>query len=271
MLVNPRYGGEPVLTLDGPPAAIREPAIRQRQRLSDLVPLLTDDDWAHPSRCDGWSNRDVINHLDTVNGFWVASIKAGLAGEATELLATFDPSDTPDQLVGLAAELTTAQVLDGFLASNQKLIHALEALDDDGWTATAEAPPGHVSIAVLAHHALWDSWVHERDIAVPLGRTVAEEPDEIAAGLRYATALGPALRINRGDDRTGRLGVAVADPAVEFTVEVGESVAVRAGSAADADAELGGDAVTVLEAVSRRATLPPERVRGATWLVDLEM
>ena len=29
---------------------------------------------------------------------------------------------------------------------------------------------------LLASHALWDGWVHERDIALPLGLTPPEEP-----------------------------------------------------------------------------------------------
>ena len=51
---------------------------------------------------------------------------------------------------------------------------------------------------MVAHHALWDCWVHERDIVLPLGLPTAIEPDEVRACLRYAAALSPAFAISSG-------------------------------------------------------------------------
>lgn len=99
MQLNPRYGDDPVITFDGSPAAIAEPTIRQRRRLAAALATLDDEQWAHPSRCDGWSSRDVIVHLDSTNAFWAYSIVAGLRGEPTQLLATFDPVASPAELV----------------------------------------------------------------------------------------------------------------------------------------------------------------------------
>ena len=117
MQLNPRYGTDPLITLDGSPAAILEPAVRQRRRLAATVATLTDEQWAHPSRCDGWSSRDVIVHLDTTNSFWAFSIAQGLKGEPTQFLATFDPVASPAQMVADAGDVSADEVLDRFVAS----------------------------------------------------------------------------------------------------------------------------------------------------------
>src|SRR3954454_14509808 len=105
MLLRPRYGTDPVIVLDGDPAAIAEPAIRQRRRLSRLVAEFDDEQWAHPSRCAGWASRDVILHLDSTNNFWTFSIDQGRRGRPTSFLATFDPVASPVQLVDDAAAM----------------------------------------------------------------------------------------------------------------------------------------------------------------------
>lgn len=65
MQLTPRYGTNPIITLDGKPSDILAPVTRQRRRFADALAAFTDDEWAHPSRCAGWSNRDVIIHVDS--------------------------------------------------------------------------------------------------------------------------------------------------------------------------------------------------------------
>ena len=208
MLLIPRYGTDPVIVLDGDPSAIAEPVIRQRRRLTALLADLDDEQWAHPSRCAGWSSRDVILHLDSTNNFWSFSIAQARRGEPTTFLATFDPVASPVQLVNDAGAISNAETLDRFTASTEALVTVLESLDADGWTTLAEAPPGHISVSALAHHALWDSWIHERDIVLPLGRTPVEEHDEIAASpaLRRRAVAGvrAQCRFGRARDAGGR-------------------------------------------------------------------
>ncbi len=120
----------------------------------------------------------------------------------------------------------------------------------------AETPAGHVPIRLLAHHALWDSWIHERDVALPLGSTPPNEPDEVASSLRYVAAASPALAINTGARVDARLGVEASDPEVSFVLVAGESVDVRDETVPPDAACLRGDAVTLLEALSLREPLP---------------
>lgn len=269
MQLTPRYGAQPVITLDGPPAAIAGPLIRQRRRLATALASFTDEQWSHPSRCAGWSNRDVIVHLDSTNTFWSMSIAAGVHGEPTRFLATFDPVASPAQLVTGSGDVSTGEVLARFVASTDALVGLCSSLDHAGWSAAAEAPPGHVSVSAVAHHALWDSWVHERDVLVPLGLAPEPEADEVAACLRYVAALGPALALNRGAAGSGVLAIDATGPDVVVVVDIGEQVVVRAGAAGAPTAELrlAGDAVELLEALSVRRPLTQLIPVGSAWML----
>lgn len=267
MQQTPRYGADPVIVLDGSPADVLEPVARQRRRLAAVVSSFTDEQWARPSRCVGWSNRDVIAHLDTTNGFWVFSIASGLRGEPSRLLLGFDPAATPAQLVAASDGVPTGQVLEQFLASTDALLDVLTSLDDAGWSTLAETPAGHLSVSAVAHHALWDSWVHERDILLPLGDTPDEEADEIAASIRYVAALSPAMVLNRGAAQRGAFAIHVTDPDLQVVVDVGDEVLVRSGEA-DVELTLTGDAVALLEALSVRAPLDQPVPPAASWMVS---
>jgi uncharacterized protein (TIGR03083 family) len=261
MKLSPRYDGPQLLSIDGRADDQAVVVRRQRQRMEAVLGELTEDEWQTPSRCDGWTVKDVIAHLVTVNGFWETSVTGGLAGTPTRILASFDPAAHPPLLVEPMRAMSGREVLDQFVASNRAFLDALTPLDDDGWATIAESPPGHVSIRLLAAHALWDSWIHERDITLPLGLTAAEEPDEIASSLQYAAAVGPALAITLNTAFAGQLAVAASDPDVSFTLDVGESVAVRNTAPAPGTPCLRGSAVTLIEALSIRAPLPADTPR----------
>lgn len=271
MQLTPWYGEDPIIELDGDPAAIAGPAIRQRRRLVEVLGAFTDDQWAHPSRCAGWTNRDVITHLQSTNQFWSFSIAMGLKGDPTRFLATFDPVASPAQLVADAPAISTAELLDQFAASTEGFAAQLESLDDTGWRTTAEAPVGHVSISTLAHHAIWDSLVHERDILLPLGVAPTEVDDETIASLRYAAALSPAFAVSRAEVPPGLHVLAVEPTDVEaaFRAEVTDHVAVASGPAeAEPDLRLTGRAVGLLESLSLRAPLDQPIPAAAAWWVD---
>jgi uncharacterized protein (TIGR03083 family) len=255
--LSPQYDGPAVLSLDGQTGDPGVALSAQRRRLESVLAALGEDEWRAASRCDAWSIQDVVAHLVGVNAFWQASVLAGLAGTPTRVLAGFDPAAHPPMMVEPMRALTSAEVLDQFVVSNDGFLGALATIDDQGWSMVAESPVGHVSIRDLAHHALWDAWVHERDIAVPFGLTPAEEPDEIGITLRYAAAVGPALTIGDPNAFSGALAVLATDPDVCFTIEVGESIAIGHDSPGVDTPCLRGGAVDLIEALSIRAPLPP--------------
>lgn len=265
MQLTPRYGDRPILSVERV-GGVDHPILRQRRRLEATLRNLPESDWHRPSRCEGWSVQDVVTHLISTNGFWAVSIAAGLAGRPTQFLATFDPVATPAQMVDERHGTTVVDTLAELVASHSAIEDAVAALDDDGWSTLAEAPPGHLPIRLVADHALWDCWVHERDILLPLGRTPVVEADEVRHCVRYGAGLGRAFALTRGATERAAMVVEVTDPDDRFVVEVGDDqVRVHCGAAPEGAPVLHGDAVNLVEQLSIRdaGVGAPD---GLTWL-----
>lgn len=262
MQLTPRYESPAVLQLDGPPGDPSVPLLRQRRRLAATLATLDEEQWAAPSRCAGWSVKDVVIHLISTNQFWAISIASGRAGKPTTFLATFDPVASPAATVDGARSTPTTEVLARFTETIDPVADAVAGLAVDDWFALGEAPPGHVALDAVAWHALWDAWVHERDILLPLGLPPTDEADEVIGCLRYAAALGPALAIMMGATEPLTIAVEATDPAVAFVVEATDVVAVRDRPAPAASTRLAGAAIDLLEALSCRAPLQPFLVDG---------
>jgi len=124
--ITPRYDADPIVCLDGPPAAIREPLLRQRRRLGTALVDLSAVQWSAASRCDGWRVQDVVAHLAGTNRFWNAAITAGVAGTPTRFLAGFDPKATPAAMVDAMRSMTPAETFDRFRASNDALCEVVD-------------------------------------------------------------------------------------------------------------------------------------------------
>jgi hypothetical protein len=132
-------------------------------------------------------------------------------------------------------------------------------------------------MSAVLHHALWDSWIHERDIMIPLELEPEVHHDEVAPSLRYVAAMGPALATSRDGGARGVLGIVVTDPDLSLLVEVDGQVTVR-DAAGSADLVLTGDCVEAVEALSIRRpmpwTIPPElawMVAGVSEAFDTEI
>jgi uncharacterized protein (TIGR03083 family) len=267
MKISPRYGTDPLVTLDGAPDAVAVPLVRQRRRFADALSSLSPAQWNAASRCEGWRVQDVAAHLAGVDRFWNLMIQSGLDGAPTRYLADFDPKATPASLVDAVRTAPPQETLAALLEASGTLCATVESLDHDGWQAIGESPAGHVTLTTLAYHALWDCWVHERDVLVPLGMAQDEQPDEIVASLRYAAALAPMFSLQAGSDRTGTLGVDVIQPGARFVVTVDDHVRVADGDPPPGALVLTGDAVQVLEALSVRAPWGQPIPDDDAWLV----
>jgi uncharacterized protein (TIGR03083 family) len=269
MQLMPRYDGLPALSVEVPMADPSVPVLRQRRRLAAIVENLDAEQWATASRCAGWSVQDVVAHLIGTNRFWALSIRSGLAGTPTRYLASFDPVATPHLMVEGMRNLSHAEALKEFVESNDDVAVALDGIDPASWSRLAEAPPGHVTLRTLALHALWDGWVHERDIVLPLGLSQVEEIDEVTACLLYAAILGPAYFVMNAAARPGTLAIDADNPQVHFVVDVGSIVVARLPVADDGDApRLHGSAVELIEGLSQRTPLHHALNARDRWLVD---
>jgi uncharacterized protein (TIGR03083 family) len=256
MKLTPAYDQPSRIAFEGSPAGIAAPLVRQRRRLQDLLGTFDEPQWQHATRCDDWRVRDVVAHLVTVNDFWTLSVRSGIAGSPTRILETFDPAAHPPMLVAALDELPSQEVYARFVTANAQFLGALDELGADGWSTIVETPAGHVPAWALGHHALWDSWIHERDVALPLGIEHVEVADEVAASLRYAAVIGPALRMSASPPAPGTYGVVASDPETAFTIEIDDTILVREAEPPPSAPCLRGPAVALVDGLSVRLPLP---------------
>ena len=268
MEISPWYDGAPIVVLDGAPDGIAVPTVRQRRRLLGTLRALSPEEWESPSRCEGWRVQDVVAHLVTVDRFWAASVNAGLSGEPTRFLVGFDPKATPAALVDSVRETSSVDTLAEFADATEAFCALVESIDEAGWSALAESPMGHVSMSALAHHALWDAWIHERDVLLPLGMQQEQHDDEVLASLRYAAALSPAFAVQNGTALAGgALALTATDPDARVVVTVGDQVTVTDGDAPAGALELTGDAVQLIETLSVRLPWRQAIPDDKAWLL----
>lgn len=242
--------------------------VQQRRRLAATLAGFDEPQWRVPTRCDGWSAQDVVAHLAGTNQFWSASMASGLAGAPTRILTAFDPVTTPAALVAATRPQAPADTLASYCSSLDGLAAVLGDMSPDGWSAVAESPAGHVELRAVALHALWDAWIHERDILLPQGIEQPVDADEIRACLLYAAVISPTLLATRGSTRSGRLAVEATTPDVSLVVDVGATVTVRHRRSTDTtDAELRGAAVNLIEGLTLRVPLDHELAPEHEWML----
>ena len=265
MQIWPRYDGPPILEVDevGDPSAA---LIRQRRRLVNTLTKLDESQWEAPSRCDAWTVRDVIAHLVGTDEYWALSFSSALRGEPTRFLTGFDPVATPASMVNRTRAQTPREVLASFKTNVENLGEIVDGLDAGQWSMPAEAPPGHVELRVAALHALWDAWVHERDVMIPLGLPVDEEADELELILRYAVGLGASFYAMAGSAQTGSFVVQATDPSLRLELHAGSTVRVT-DAAGSGDAALTGRAADLIEALSYRCPLEHALADDEAWML----
>ena len=223
--------------------------------METMLTVLTESEWSAGTRCAEWTVQDVVSHLVGVSAFWQLSVASGAAGKPTRFLAGFDPEATPKAMVASMTSLSNREVLAQFIASNDSLIDVLTAFGPDDWSSLAESPPGHVPIQIVAPHALWDAWTHERDIALPLGLACSLEDDEVATCLMYAASLSAAFLSTTDPSFAGRFAIEATDPDVSVTIHVSDRVVVEHGHDG-ATPLLAGRTVDLIESLSIRSPLP---------------
>jgi uncharacterized protein (TIGR03083 family) len=255
VLLTPRYDGVPVLQVRGLTGDPSIPLLRQRRRLAQVLATLEPEQWSSSTRCKHWSVQDIVMHLVGASELWRNSIAGGRAGLPTRLFQSFDPVVTPPRLVDAMRGWTPAEALARLVETTDAIADTVAGFNQETWSMTGESPLGHVGLHLVAVHALWDSWIHERDMLLPLGLSPVEEADEVLACLWYVASLGPALLATGGSTRCGTLGVTATSPQVRVIIEVGPHVVVLLDTQRSDVACLVGRAADLIEDLSFRATL----------------
>jgi uncharacterized protein (TIGR03083 family) len=149
-----------------------------------LTVELSEDDWATPSLCPGWTGRDVVLHL--------ASIEQVLAGWLPG-----NGEEPPDfaRAGHLAAETATLDNLTFGRRVREVFSQRrsdLAELDGTDLARASWTPIGPATYGRFLELRVFDFWVHERDITTPLGRPTDDRGlraemtlDEVEGSLGY--------------------------------------------------------------------------------------
>jgi uncharacterized protein (TIGR03083 family) len=132
-----------------------------------LLRTLSDDDWAKPSRCEGWTVAGVASHV-------VGSLADVVAGQLDGL----GTPEVTEREVAERAGRSPAELADECAAVRDGSKALLAVFDDDAWMAPA--PGGYEGTLGDGVEALWyDTFLHADDIRDAIGR-----PTEITDGMR---------------------------------------------------------------------------------------
>ena len=175
-----------VIHVELDPAAMLRAYAAHRGRFADEVRALDAAVLATPSRCSRWTLADVLRHLCDVDS-WMGSIWAG--GAPPFDVSQFNARVTPNEFVEAGRRVPDVEVRDNYIASTPALVASIDPSDRDRWATTSVSPLGFVPWWQSALHIFWDSWLHERDVLLPLGAQAPVQTEEVTPVLLYSLAL----------------------------------------------------------------------------------
>jgi len=141
-------------------------------RLDHFFSALADDVWSKPSRCEGWSVRDVLAHLVASEDYNHASLE----GTVGEFLASWGEKGATDldsaNEVGIRGldDRSTDQLLADWRVANAETRAKLRERDGDDIDTSVGAYPARWQ----AFHLAFELAVHADDVGVPVSAAEAD-------------------------------------------------------------------------------------------------
>jgi len=255
MATVPQYYGETGAPLEVAidPMSVAPAWSAHRARLTAWLAELSAADWVGPTRCEGWSVAALVRHLASVSQFAGYTLHQAAKGDATRLLEGFDSQVTPGAAAELLGELEPTRLLDTLREYDGHIEATVADWSSNDWRRLAEAPPGHVPAYLSLSHFLFDSWVHERDLLLPMGEVPLVEPREVEISVAYVLGLaGVTTGILDGEGAAA--DVHVTDCALRIGLDArGDRAIVRPGWAPEGAPVVEGTAGLVLDVATGRA------------------
>ena len=138
----------------------------------DIVSLcddLTDEEWARPTDCPGWSVQDHVAHM--------IGTERMLLGEQPDAPPVEDAphvrndiGKANEQWIASYRALSGNKVLDEFRAVTQRRLDALRAMSSADWDREGFTPEGPGPYRLFMAIRVFDCWYHDQDIREALDR-----------------------------------------------------------------------------------------------------
>jgi uncharacterized protein (TIGR03084 family) len=186
----------------------------QHRDLAAILEQLAEEDWNRPTRCDGWSVRDVILHLAQTDEMAVASLEGRVDAFLAERTAG-GSATTIDEGAALMVQLErggSGDVVRGRWAEAAGRLDALFDACDPHMRVTWVA--GTLSVHTLAATRLSECWIHTGDVADAVGAE-ARADDRLRHVARLAWRTIPYAFARAGRDLSGSVGFELVGPSGE--------------------------------------------------------
>ncbi len=198
--------------VDVDPAHTLAAYARHRRRFATEVAALDGDALATPSRCSLWSVGDVLRHCRDVDD-WMQAIWAG----GRPPFKSFDPILTPHEFVVAGRAIPDIEARDRYVASSEVMAADVGNSGPERWGLTSVSPVGFVPWWLSALHVFFDSWIHERDVLLPLGMSPPVEENEASPVLAYSLAIVGTLIREPTDVVVAGVHVVAGEPPARAT------------------------------------------------------
>ncbi len=208
---------------------------------------LSPDQWSQPSRNSQWSCHETARHVADCLEFGAAEMNAR---PARFTLTQFDPRATPDTWLAESAEESPEQTIERFASCapvvRERVGERLAAGDD----SDAVTPYGTAHWTVNVVHLFWDSWLHERDVLIPLGLPAESTPNEQRLAAIYSLLMAVVPTKMMGQDLTAT--IEFTGPQGQIVVAAHESGRISSIETPDAATTLSAEVCSLADALSGR-------------------
>jgi uncharacterized protein (TIGR03083 family) len=198
--------------VDVDPAAALAAYAQHRRRFAAEVASLDEAALATQSRCALWSVADVLRHCRDVDD-WMQALWSG----GRPPFSSFDPIMTPHEFVVAGRSFSDLEARDRYVSSSEVMTADVGGSSPERWGLRSVSPVGFVPWWLSALHVFFDSWIHERDVLLPLGLPVPVEESETLPVLAYSFAIVGTLIKEPTDVLVAGVRVVIDEPPVKAT------------------------------------------------------
>jgi uncharacterized protein (TIGR03083 family) len=253
------------LGVNAGPGVIREALYAQRGRFIANLRSFGRSEWAAPSRCPLWSVHDVVRHMADAAELNIGRLTGGSVDRFTRY-GPFDNRTTPAKWLADTAgqePQETLEILARWADEEYSSFAGRIESNDPTLVPGVTGRPNHWSVRSL--HTYWDAWVHERDIATPLGIDVRSSDDELRLVAAYTLQLATA--VIGGAPLRASLSLRSGPDAAYLIDGDPDDITVTAGTSCLPDV-VEGDLGVVLDSLTGRGPEPAAVLTGPADVVE---
>lgn len=159
--------------------------------------------WQHQSRNAEWTVHHTVRHV--ADG--AERVAAAVNGHPVRGGGAFDPRTTPSEWLAASEDESPSATIERFAAASTSLRTGVADRLESGDMTHDRTVYGTAHWTVNVAHVLWDSWLHERDVLLPLGQPApcSEEEERLVGLYGLLIALVPSMTFGHSISSTVRL------------------------------------------------------------------